>query len=237
MNKLVTMFRRIAVAVSITIIMTFTLLSAQNELPIEPGGIIGGYTGAACVQGDYAYLNQGTVLTVLDVSGDRFENAASLVLSSEPVSIIINNERLFLFGSGQDSALNIVDVSNPLQPALLGTAEMAGHWRAKMHCADDFVYIAAVESLKVVDVSNSSSPVLVRSFPIQANDVFVVDTNAFVANDAGLSIYSLVGTDSLKLVGQFPTEQKDGVVVQGNYAYVAGRRTEHPNAGVQILDI
>lgn len=239
MNKIVTMYHRLVIAVTIAIFSVMGIFSVvvAREVNIEQGGIIGGYTGAACVQGDYAYLNQGTVLTVLDISGGQFEKASSLVLKNEPIAIAAKGDRLYLYGASRDSALQIVDISDPLHPSLMGIAAFSGSWRARMDIAGDFAYIAMAESLKVVDVSDPHAPQFVKTFYMPANDVAVRDGKAYVANTDGLTIYEIVAADSLRSLSHLSSGKKDAIVVQDSLAYLAGRRSEFPDAGVQIVNI
>ncbi len=240
MNRRVTMLYRIVIAVKITALGVLGLCivsAAQGEPTIEQGGIIGGYTGAACVQGDYAFINQGTVLTVLDISGDAFGKVASLILGGEPIDIKAEGEHLYLFGANRDSALQIVDISDPLHPSLMGRAAISGSWRGKMHIAGNLVYIAMAESLKVVDVSDAQSPQLLKTFYMPANAIFIKEDKAFIADNDGMRVYDTSQPDTLKELSYFPSGKKDDIVIQGDYAYLAGQRPEFPTAGIHIVNI
>src|SRR5688572_63798 len=87
------------------------------------------------------------------------------------------------FPYGDGSSLEVVDISNPASPAIIGSVETPGFGQ-DVAVAATHAYIAGGNSgLQVVDISNPASPAIVGSVdtPGEAADVAVLGDHAYVA--------------------------------------------------------
>jgi hypothetical protein len=99
----------------------------------------------------------------------------------------------------------------------------------------NYAYVADDEdSLKIIDISNPTSPTLKGNYDTgYASGVQVVGNYAYVADwDSGLQIIDISNPTSPTLKGNYDTSYAKGVQVVGNYAYVA-----YDGSGLQIIDI
>ncbi len=139
---------------------------------------------------------------------------------------------------GSDKYFEIVDLSTPSSPVELGKLELSSlSTISDIFINDNYAYVAdGWDGLRIIDISNSASPVEVGSFASDdlALDVFVDGNYAYLANDlAGLRILDVSNPTSPVEVGRFDTEgNTEGVFVVGNYAYIADG-----DFGFRILDI
>jgi hypothetical protein len=132
--------------------------------------------------------------------------------------------------------LQIVDVSDPAAPALLGSYDTPGGAEA-VQVVGSTAYVADHdEGLQIVDVSNPAAPALLGTYdtPGWALDVQVVGSTAYVADhDEGLQIVDVSDPSAPTRLGSFDTpEYANDVQVVGSTAYVA----DH-DEGLQIVDV
>jgi hypothetical protein len=154
-----------------------------GEVPI---GAMDGGTGphSVSVSGDYAYL--------VDCMGDLYIASIADVENPEVVSVLRN-----VGGYGvvarEDYAyvcgLSVVDISDPGNPVIVGSANAAGVYLAVQ---GDYVYLSSyTQGMKVVDISDPADPFVVGSIPTpdEAFRVAVNDHYTFIADEtAGLII-------------------------------------------------
>jgi len=138
------------------------------------------------VVGNYAYLLDQDVLTIFDMG--NMENiivAGSLtherLTSSRQIKVVGNYAYIATY-----YRLEIVDISNPLAPTLLGEGfegTSSALFFSNFDVVGDFAYLTSsfYNSLNVVDVSNPAQPQLTQSF--QDNDRFVGISAVRVVND------------------------------------------------------
>lgn len=90
--------------------------------------------------------------------------------------------------------------------------------------------------LRVIDISNPESPVIVGSVerPLGAQDVYVAEGYAYLAAyENGLQIIDITNPQNPVLVSSVDTPGKaTDVYVSGSYAYVADNES-----GLQVIDI
>jgi hypothetical protein len=117
--------------------------------PVEGGG------NAVEVIGDYAFVaaSFGTV-HVVDLT-DRSAPAFLVALptgSFQVVDLVEVGGRLYV---ATDESVKIVDVSNPLQPSIVGLVDTSWGGQMDLHVADSTIYVAdGNEGLIVLDASN-----------------------------------------------------------------------------------
>jgi len=208
---------------------------------------IGGVCLAVYVEGNYAYVGQGRSLKILDIS-----NASSPVRVADIVfpgrgtgvtDVFVVGDRAYVavkgFRAMQDeewSWLQIVDISNPRNPLLLGSYGFICNSFSSLYVAGDVAYLGIDYSVNLVDVSNPQTPTRLGAQGTSSYvwDVFVFDGLAYVANAAsGLQIIDVTNPSSPQLRGLFDTQgYAYGVHVSGGMAYVA-----EAASGLQIIDV
>lgn len=125
-----------------------------------------------------------------------------------------------------DRGLQVFDLSSPGNPALVGQLELPQGARG-VHVNGDYAYFTDTESrMHVVDVSNISSPTIIRSFDTCAKWASGVDVSGDLAFVFGYSpALSIIDVSSpahpaLKASVDFPWDASNVQVVD-NYAYLA----------------
>jgi hypothetical protein len=124
-----------------------------------------------------------------------------------------------------DSGLQIINVSNPVNPTSAGGCHTLGAaWG--VFVSGSHAYVAVNDAgLQIINVSNPSGPVVTGSYntPGHANSIFVSGRYAYVADEgSGLQIIDISNPASPTLVGGYDTPGTAlGVFVMGDYIYVA----------------
>ena len=101
---------------------------------------------------------------------------------------------------------------------------------------NDRCYLGAGDVLQVLDISNPASPIYLGqlSLPGTVEDVYVVDSLAYIADDdGGLIIANISNPSQIERLGQLDfSDDAFGIYANSDYAYVAGL-----NAGFNIVDV
>jgi hypothetical protein len=133
------------------------------------------------------------------------------------------------------SGLQILDISNPVSPVILGNVDTPGSARAVV-VAGAVAYVADWDSgLQVIDISNPTAPTIVGSVdtPGSAGGVAVSGTLVYVADYRGVQIIDVSNLTSPMIVGTVNViGDTYGVAVDGRTAYVAAG-----NYGLQVFDV
>jgi hypothetical protein len=158
----------------------------------------------------------------------------SLNTSSSPIDICISGSTVYL--ALQDSEMQIVDVSNPDEPILIGSYIAPGQFEG-IAVQDELAYISILGSgLHIVDVTNPSSTVLIGSVDTpgsQGRIEVAGDTVYLVQGVAGLQIIDVSDPSSPILQGSFDTPGiATAITVEGNTAFV----TDY-DSSIQIIDV
>lgn len=119
------------------------------------------------------------------------------------------------------SGLRIIDVSNPSNPTLLGTANLGGDSRDVV-AMGNYAYVAARDSgVYVVDVTNPANPVKVKTIKTaRARGISISDAKLYVAaSDSGMG-YIDISNPSTSFVAKYSGNSVYGenVTVKGNIA-------------------
>jgi hypothetical protein len=131
----------------------------------------------------------------------------------------------YVYVADYGSGLQVVDVSNPTSPAIVGSVDTPGEaWSVAVSAR--YVYVAGYDlGVQVVDVSNPVSPQVVGSvnIPNHAYDVAASGSYAYIADaGSGLQIVDVSNPSSPAIVGGVGAGFAWGVAVSESYAYVAG---------------
>lgn len=148
---------------------------------------------AADVNEDYAYIGNGSIVQILDIS-----NPASPQIVGEFVTehyipdLAFRNGLLFVSGVINNlESLIILDVSEPASPELLGMLPIPGGV-LRLEAVDSFVYVntAGFTTFRVVDVSNPHQPFLRGSVPIGAASGIALAAKGSIAYSGTFAIFS-----------------------------------------------
>jgi hypothetical protein len=151
------------------------------------------------VSGGYAFVaydNPG--LVVYDVSDPRsVEQVTRLAIPGDAWGLEHVGDYLFITTWGVPYALTVIDISDPLQPAVASTLPLTG-WPRGIAVDGGYAYIANhLTGLEVVDVRDPSQPKLVGgNAAFSGRSVAVGGDNVFVAAyDGGLVVLDRFGLD------------------------------------------
>jgi len=164
-----------------------TQVSVQTFAPTALAWVdIPGHAKDVAVAGDYAYVAAGEAgLQVVDISNLRAPVLVGFLDTAgdaQDIKVIGN----VAFLADGPAGLVLVDVSSPIAPRLLGQVATPGA-AIDIAVAGDKVYVVDDRGLRVVDVANLSSPVVVGGADLPGNPsgVDVYGTIAVVACNAG----------------------------------------------------
>ena len=193
------------------------------------------------VQGNYAYLVYQGYLRIYDISDPTNPTQMGIWSTTVDCQTVWVSDTVAYIGTYNDG-LQIINVKNVASPFKI-TDYPCGDTRGLFMVEDPikFLYLPDHDDLRILDVSDPANPQLVDSVqtPGWAVDVWA-------NRETGPGAYIFVG-DHFEGIGVYDTEQPSDiqwlyqygeaeiardVVVQGNYLYLAERRS-----GVKIIDI
>jgi hypothetical protein len=225
--------------------------TADLPLQIEEVTSIGGRRPAVAFGGSYAYVVEGTGLTVLDISNsEQFVRVGHLGLENQinsltPSVIHLFGSLVFIGGDSWDG-LAIIDVSNPAQPTLLSRYRNVDV--LNIFATGNRVYLLGNEPFRItgpyllhmLDLSDPTQPTLQQTWPLYINSSYQQPINLFAAGQriyitdtiGGLYIYDIQNDTSLMQLGTYTVTGLRSLVVAGDRAYLA-----MAGAGVQIIDV
>lgn len=204
------------------------------------------FATSVAVSGDYAFVaaagGEGDGLHVVDVSDPAHLHRVGF---NPQTDIGAYGDMVVVDGTAylaDEWGLEIVSVSNPFSPTLLGTIQLCEYVGAPdttggVAVSGTLAYVASSwAGLEVVDVSNPVSPTLIGGYNSGesfSQDVAVSDSRVYVADGHGLRIVDVSDPYHPTGLGFYSTAgEAEGVAVSGTLAYVAdGSR------GVSIVDI
>lgn len=160
-------------------------------------------------------------LRVIDVTNvNSMSELGNIKMTGFPFNSVINGNYAYLAcGNGGLKVIDISDSMNMNEVYSFTTANARG-----LQIIGDTLYLAdRSQGLMYFDISTPDTPVLLSTTYISlANDVFVVDTLAYVATMfGGCDIYNIKNILSASLVYAFPTSWTYTCWVDGDYAYLA----------------
>jgi len=194
--------------------------------------------GAAsiAVSGHYAYVgNSFPGLQVVDVS-DR--SAPKIVGSVQTPhgsvrDVVISGDYAYLAAG----SLEVMNVAIPWYPFIVGSTGgvLLGSTQA-VAVSGSYAYVVCTDDgLKVIDISNPSSPQVVGSLPTDnyMEDIAISGSYAYIAlPDPGLQIINISNPTSPYVVDSVDILNAYSVTISGSYAYVATW-----NQGLYVVDI
>ncbi len=138
---------------------------------------------------------------------------------------------------GDYSSLQLIDVSDPAHPSLVGLVEGTPRFLAKVAVSGNTVWgVDFAVGVEGFDVSDPSNPALVSSLFTTGDATAVTAAGHFlyVADDAaGLQIIDIADPEYPVVAGGIPLESwTDGIAISGTMAYVADFYS-----GLKIVDV
>jgi hypothetical protein len=130
-------------------------------------------------------------------------------------------------------AFNVIDVSDPYQPALVGSVHTS------LFCSDiairgTFAFLADYAAgFRVVEFENPAAPALVTLLPSLGGtrEIELAGTYAIVAADSGLGVIDISSPRAPTIAGRLRLERPIGIAMVSHYVYVES------NTGLQIVDV
>lgn len=130
--------------------------------------------------------------------------------------------------------MEIIDVTDPLNPARLGGIGIPAGAVAVAVAGRTAYTVSVDRKLRIISVADPANPVLLGSHDTvgMSRDVAVSGTVAYVADaEAGLRIVDVGNPASPVLLGTCDTDFAEAVAIAGTWVYVADR-----DAGLKIID-
>ncbi len=242
MIKVQTNVSRSAYSVSVLflLIMATGICSADN-INVDIVGQFSEDVSCIAAAGDYAYIDQGQDLVILDISDVTSPSEVGRVtVSSEIYDIVISDNYAYVANGG--NGVTIVDISTSFSPSIVGTYSTEDSFVQGIALSDNYAYAASgFSGLVILDITVPSSPTLAGAYDTAgfANGVTVSGNYAYVADDgkaildgsSGLVIIDISDPSSPSLTGTYDSIYAYSSVISGNYAYVADYN------GLVILDV
>jgi hypothetical protein len=213
-------------------------------------------SGAALLSADTSAmrLSVGTIGTAtgqLYVAG-KLPTAAVATLgtgaSTAPGGLYVQGRYAYVVLNAASPKLQIIDISNPSSPALLGSVA-TGAGPAKAYVQGRYAYVTnnTANTLQIFDVSNPNAPTSVSTLSIgtaplnvvvQGRYAYVTITNPGAGNPGSLQIVDVSNPLAPVLVSTTTTgdgndNEAYGLAVQGNYAYI----TNTTDGTIQAVNI
>jgi hypothetical protein len=208
-------------------------------------GQIGGAVTTVAVQGNYAYIGEGSALAVVNVSNP----SEPAILGSIPLPSVLDGIAVsgsYAYVADADSGLQIVNISNPSAPAVQGYYDLPGGTASNVVIMGSDAYVAdGSNGLEIINVVNPSAPTLAAAVNTGGSAVDVataVQNNgafAYVMETVnGLQIVDVSTPTSPVLRGHLPMGT-GRVVVQGTIAFVGNTyltsiNVSNPDAPAQL---
>lgn len=197
---------------------------------------IGGSTQSVVVSGSTAYVGVGLRLNTVDISDPAHPKmlGVSQPLSDMLQDIVVSENKAYIAAGA--AGLVIADVSDPTQPAILGTWQSSGYAEG-LALMGKYVYLAdGSYGLRVIDVSNPVSPKETGA-ALSVNYVYdAVASGNYIyaaAGESGLIVLDVKDPSQPVQVSQLEfSGNAYEVALSGNNVFIADAW-----AGVQVVDI
>ena len=205
-------------------------------LPSDPAYVVSNIQ----VAGTLVYVTADRTLYILDASDPAHPAVRSSIdLPGSLADLQVRDNLVYLAADLQ--GLQIVDVSNPSTPTLVGSLQIAP--ARGLQVVGTLAYVTAegvdgAAGLQIVDVSDPTSPVLRGSYDaraLYAVDVQVAGTLAYLTTDDSLQIVDVSDPASPALRGRYNTGYASQVQVVGTLVYAI--RFPRTLNDLEIIDV
>ncbi|MBA7499298.1 hypothetical protein ES704_02038 [subsurface metagenome] len=198
------------------------------------------------VSGNYCYISvQGDDgLTIINISNPNNPTYAGGIYGTGPPNYLGSQRGIAMPDSthccmtgwaGIDKAFNVIDVSNPANPVIIGQDRDSAYINVDMKISGDRAYMTNnALDLSIVDISDLTNPTLLSQtalFPNGSNHLQVIGNYAYVTSWWSHTLYIVDISNPLlpfvagSIGGAGPPNYLDlawGVYVKSNIAYVTG---------------
>ena len=149
------------------------------DFTIGPSGQLGGWPGGIAVSDDHAYLCQGYGMNVINISEGKPVKEATLLLPDEVRDMALEGNHVYLAAGG--SGLQVVDVSKPGEPAMVGDFQPDTGEVNAVELSGDHAFLAMGEDgATILDISDPTDPKELSTIDVSAVGLAVVDDHAYV---------------------------------------------------------
>jgi hypothetical protein len=166
-------------------------------------------------------------------------------VGSDPLSMYVQGRYAYM-ANLTNNQVSIVDISNPLAPAVVGTTTVGGNYHpSSITVQGKFAYVGNYQnsSIAVLDVSNPTKPSLIATSSNMSGGnlmnlyaISVQGRYAYTVNTIGksISVIDIANPSAISLVATTSTGGfvPQSIFVQGNYLYA-----NSSGSGIAIIDI
>ncbi len=207
--------------------------------PTQVGFLEEGGGRDIAVAGNIAYIPNEWGLNLVSISDPSHPAELGFVrlweyCGAPDAAVGVDVSSIFAYVASENAGLEVVDVSNPLSPTLIGAYDSGSSFSQDVAVSGTTAYIADTHGLQLVNVSDPAHPSGMGycDTPGEAYGVAVSGTAAYVADGSrGISVVDISNPYSPTLAGEFNTlGYVHQVAVAGSRIYVA----DGPN-GLLIL--
>ncbi len=202
------------------------------------GKLLFGPVKAVEVQGDYAYLNSGGGILVLDISDSTSPTRIGGISAPGRVNgLFLKDSCLYVATGSADgdcASLALVNVSDPAYPYLEGQYNFYTSYGAEdVYVTGPYAYVAFGSGLRIINVANPANLYEVGYYANPVAAVHVLDSLVYAACGSSLRIINVADPASPYEVGYCDTPGgAEGLYVLDSLAYVASYY-----AGLRVINV
>jgi hypothetical protein len=165
--------------------------------------------GGIAVQGDYAYLTTWDGLIAVSIAdlSNTFE-VGRVDVPGWNTDVVVQGD--YAYVGSQGSGTSVVDISDPANPRVLGTADDRGICE-RIAVQDSIVVVAGQFEVPIINVADPTNPHVVGVFDSlwSASGIAIQDSIVLVADppsgDGGLRVVSIANPSLPRQIGFWPT--------------------------------
>lgn len=199
--------------------------TAQKISAMKIAGQIGGSVRSAAIKGDSAYVGVGLRVTIVDISNpsELKEMGSTESLGGCAENIVVAEDNVYI--SCGSAGFFAVNVSDPLQPKVLGCYDSMGYAQSAA-VSGNYAYLAdGPEGLRIIDITDPANMKEVGyAYPtMYAYDVATDGEYAYIAaGGAGMLVVKISDPSSPSEAGSINTKgYAYGIALSGGTAYIA----------------
>jgi len=209
------------------IIVLFFLIKIAPGQTFENISLVGRWADGPCyaisASGNYVYKGSGSLVYILDTSGEGDPlQVGEVLLPNIAKHIAAFENRLYL--TDDDEILYVFDISNPTTPLEIGSLPL-GIFVADIIAQGNYIYLGnSNNGLKIYNVSDPTNINEVGVLPdLDVRDLEIKNSNLFVAANTKFSIVD-ISDPANPLETAFLSFSSHAMTVGTDFAYVAGNK-------------
>ena len=177
------------------------------------------------IKESYAYIGNGYVFQVLDVSNPASPKIVGQLSMEYPINrLVVSGNYAYTI-----SPFSIIDISNPANPVLVSTYNLStSDGPSAITVKGNYAYLGDfIGWVFIIDISNPLNPKEIKRMPTNGEDVeyLAVKDSALYASpsDNSVNIYNIAKPDSSFLITLYTIPVIDApLTIAGNYLYMGG---------------